>query len=291
MSAEKPGVSKPSGAYALNEVQNPALLEVAYRAIQNGSKTESELKEALDIDDDTIELITKGLRVFDLGGKSDFEYTLKPLVFDAADFNLRFRLHILKSVASECSPQQWGLQSAVLLNLEYLLKEGINRFTQTDEGLIRKMDDWHVDIGYEPQSQQGRMKLNKPKFSLWTNQAEYLGLIRGYTSGRRSVFIVRFDPKLIERTITLAVEDVGDSDGVGFAEYLDWLEDNCLRIPRTSEDTLPVPFARTLYNLVDGEKLKIIKRGDPSGFELPEVPSHDEILKTKNYLRVTDHDY
>ncbi|NUE03628.1 hypothetical protein HUB97_14160 [Halorubraceae archaeon YAN] len=290
MSGKKPNVSKPSGAYALNEVQNPALLEVAYRAIQNGSKTESELKEALDIDDDTIDLITKGLRVFDLGGKSDFKYILKPLVFDADDFNLRFRLHILKSVASECSSKEWGLQSAVLLNLEYLLKNEINRFTQNDEGLVRKIDDWHVNIGYEPQSKQGRMKLNKTKFSHWTNQAEYLGLIRGYTSGRRSAFIVRFDPELIERTITLAVEDVGDRDGIGFAEYLDWLEGNCLRIPRTSDNTLPVPFARTLYNLVDDEKLKIIKRGDPSGFELPEVPSHSGISKTKNHLRLTHHE-
>jgi hypothetical protein len=287
MNGEETGVSKPTGAYALNEVQNPALLKVAYRAIQNGAKTESELKAALGVDDDTIELITKGLRVFDLGGKSDFEYTLTPLAFDGGKFDLRFRLHILNSVASECSPQQWGLQSAILLNLEYLLKERINRFVQTDEGLIKKMDNWHVDIGYEPQSQQGRMKLNSTKFSLWTNQATYLGLIRGYKSGRRSAFIVRFDPVLIERTITLAAEEVGENDGIGFSEYLEWLQDNCLRIPTTSEGTLPAPFARTLYELVSEGNLKITKRGDPSGVELPGIPSHDSISKTKNYLRIT----
>lgn len=177
MNSDEMGVSKPTGAYALNEVQNPALLEVAYRAIQDGAKTESELKDALGVDDDTTELITKGFRVFNLGGKSDFEYTLTPLAFDAGKFNLRFRLHILNSVASKCSPQQWGLQSAVLINVEYLMRKGINRFVQTDEGLIRKIDNWHVEMGYEPQSQQGRMKLNSAKFSLWTNQAEYLGLI------------------------------------------------------------------------------------------------------------------
>lgn len=287
MSSEETGVSKPSGAYALNEVQNPALLEVAYRAIENGSKTESDLKDTLGVGDDAIELITKGLRVFDLGGKSGFEYTLTPLTFDAGAFNLRFRLHILNSVAAECSPRQWGLQSVVLLNLEYLLEEGINRFVQTDEGLIRKMDDWHVEMGYEPQSQQGRMNLNKTKFSLWTNQASYLGLLHAYKSGQRSAFIVRFDPTLIKRTISLAAEEVGEGDGIGFAEYLEWLEDNCLRIPKTSENALPVPFARTLYELASGGSLKITKGGgDATGVELPETPSHNGISKTKNYLRV-----
>ncbi|UTF55585.1 hypothetical protein [Natronosalvus rutilus] len=287
MSSGETNVSMPTGAYALNEVQNLTLLEVAYRAIQNGSKTESELKDILCVEDDTVELITKGFRIFNLGGKSEFEYTLTPLAFDAVDFNLQFRLHILNSVAAECSPQQWGLQSSVLLNLEYLLKEGTNRFVQTDEGLIRKIDNWHVDVGYEPQSQKGRMKLNSTKFSHWTNQAEYLGLIRGYKSGRRSAFIVRFDPNLIERTITLAAEEVGESDGVGFSEYLEWLEDNCLRIPTSSENALPAPFARTLYELVSDGKLKVTKRGDPSGFELPGIPSHSGISKAKNYLRIT----
>ena len=287
MSGKEVSVSKPTGAYALNEVQNPALLEIAYRAIKNGAKTESELKATLGIDDDTIELITTGLRVFDLGGKSDFEYTLTPLAVDRGEFDLRFRLHILNSVASEASPQQWGLQSAVLLNLEYLLKEGRNHFLQTDEGLINKVDNWHVDVGFEPQSQAGRMKLNTTKFSLWTNQAEYLGLIYSYKSSQRSAFIVRFDPDLIERTIILAAEEVGEGDGVGFAEYLGWLEENCLRIPTTSEGAIPVPFARTLYVLVSEEKLKITKGGgDPTGYELPGIPSHDRISKTKNYLRV-----
>jgi hypothetical protein len=179
------------------------------------------------------------------------------------------------------------MQSAVLLNLEYLLREGINRFVQTDEGLIKKIDSWHVNVGYEPQSKRGRRNLNKTKFSFWTNQAKYLGLIRGYKSGQRSAFVVRFDPDLIEHTIALAVEAVGEHDGVEFASYLDWLEDNCLRIPTTSEGALPDPFARTLYNLVSEGKLKITKRGDPSGVELPGIPSHDGISKTKNYLRVT----
>ncbi len=286
MNSDKNSVSKPTGSYALNVVQNPALLEVAYRAIQDGAKTESELKDTLCVNDDTIELITKGLRIFNLGGKSDFEYTLTPLAFDTGEFNLNFRLHILNSVASECSPKQWGLQSVVLLNLEYLLKQNINHFVQTDQGLMKKIDDWHVKIGYEPQSQKGRMKLKDTKFSLWTNQAEYLGLVRGYKSGRRSAFIVRFDQDLIEQTITLAAEEVGEGDGIGFAEYLEWLEDNCLRIPTTSEGSLPVPFARTLYELVSDGKIKITKSGDPSGIELPEIPSHDSISKTKNYLRV-----
>jgi hypothetical protein len=286
MSAEDAGVSKPSGQYALNVVQNPALLEVAYRAIRGGVETESELVDALDIDEETASTISTGLRIFGLAGKSDFEYRLNELAFDAGDFDTRFRLHILNSVARDSSPGEWGVQAGVLLTLEYLLDKAITRFEQTDEALIRQIDEWHVDQGYEPQSQQGRMKLNQSKFSHWTNQASYLRLLHGYEAGRRSAYVVRFDPDLIATTIEIAAERIGQTDGVEFASYLDWMESNCLRIPVTSENDLPTPFARTLYELVDEERLQITKRGDPTSVGLPGIPSHENISTIKNYLLI-----
>lgn len=286
MSASDRSVSKPTGKYALNEVQNPKLLEVAYRAIQNGVETESELADALGIDDGVTDTISTGLRIFDLAGKVDFEYRLNELAFDVGDFDTRFRLHILNSIASGSSPGEWGLQAGVLLTLEYLLRKGVTRFEQADEALIRRIDNWHVEQGYEPQSQQGRMNLNQSKFSHWTNQMSYLRLLHGYEAGRRSAYVVRFDPDLIAATVEIAAKQVGQGDGVEFTDYLDWMEYHCLRIPVTSENDLPTPFARALYELADTERLRISKRGDPTGVGFPGIPSHENISTVKNYLRI-----
>ena len=286
MSAEDVVTSKPTGDYALNTVQNPELLEVAYRAIQAGAKTESVLEEALAIDSDTVGLITSGLRIFNLGGKSDFEYELTSLGFEAGSFLNEFRLHILNSVASEANSNDWGLQSAVLLNLEYLLKENETRFVQSDEGLIKRIDDWHVEQGYEPQSSSGRMELNRPKFSLWTNQATYLGLLHGYKEGRKNAYTVRFDPDLVRETIEIGAEQAGEGDGINFNEYLKWLSKTFIRVPITAENAIPKPFARTLYELVRNGKLKITKSGDPTALDLPGIPAHENIAKTPNYLRI-----
>lgn len=278
--------SRPQGPYALNEVQNPRLLEIAYQAIEEGAKTEEDLKAAIAIDQDKIKLINSGFGVFNLGGKSDFEYQLTPLKFDASTFRNEMRLHILHSIASRARPNDWGLQSVVLLTIEYLLRNEVTRFAQIDTSLRTKIDNWHVEIGYEPQSGNGRMKLNKTKFSLWTNQAEYLGLLYYFKEGNKGNYIVRFDPSLIFDTIQIAVEEHGEGNGIGFGQYLDWLNDTFLRIPLSHEGAVPRPFARALYQLVTDGDLQIVKSGDPAAIGLPGIPAHKNIAPTSNRLKI-----
>lgn len=281
-----------SEQYVLNVVQNPKLIEIAYRAIQAGNTTEEDIvaMTALESEDDgsgTFDQATDGLLTFGLARKSEYKYSPEPLSFDTGDWGLDFRMTMLHNIAKEAIESDWGKQSAVVLNYEWLL-ENNQYFSGTSSELRNKIDRWHQDKGYEPRNKNGeRMKLNPEKFNHWRNQAEYLGLIHP-TGGKKSTYTVAPDPSLVEASVRVACEEAGDGDGIEAKQYVDWLRQNLLRVPLTPEGAFTKPFASTMYRLAKNDRIAFVKRGDQTqiGFEGVAISSNDSISKSSNYITV-----
>ncbi|WP_435319020.1 hypothetical protein [Haloarchaeobius sp. TZWSO28] len=281
-----------SEQYVLNVVQNPKLLEIAYRAIQAGNTKEEDIvaQTGLESDDEgsgTFDQATDGLLTFGLAQKSEYKYIPEPLAFDTGDWGLDFRMTMLHNIAEEATEPDWGKQSAVVLNYEWLLNNK-QYFSGTSSELRDKIDRWHQEQGYEPRNKNGeRMKLNPEKFNHWRNQAEYLGLIHP-TKGQSSTYTVAPDPKLVEASVRAACEQEGDGDGIEAKKYVDWLKHNLLRVPLTPEGAFTKPFASTMYRLAKTDRISFVKRGDQTqvGFEGVAIGSNDGISKSSNYITV-----
>lgn len=281
-----------SERYVLNVVQNPKLLDIAYRSIDDGNETEDELEAdtGLTSEDDgsgTLDQAVEGLLTFGLISRSEYEYETQKLEFETGDWGVDFRLTMLHNVASEATSSDWGKQSAVVLNYEYLL-DSTQYFHGTSSELRKKIDRWHQDIGYEPRNKRGeRQKLNPEKWGHWRNQAEYLGLIHP-TKGQSSTYTVAPDPRIVEASIRAACERAGDGDRIETARYVDWLEDNLLRVPLTDQREFPESMSRTLYELANDGVVEFVKHGDRGQVDLKGVPTqkNDGIAKNANVVKV-----
>jgi hypothetical protein len=282
-----------SEKYVLNNVQNPKLLEIAYRSIRSGKQSKAELKDdtGLEEKDDgsgTLSQSTDGLLTFGLIRKSEYEYSVESLAFETGNWKLDFKLTMLHNVAQEADESDWGKQSAVLLNYEYLLKNNVQYFKGTSNELISKIDRWHQEIDYEPRNSRGeRQKLNYEKFNHWRNQAEYLGLIHR-TKGRASEYTIAPDPTLVLSSIKEACNDIGNGDGIKTVDYLKWVSSKFLRIPLTTEREFTEPIARTFYRLAKRGELEFVKHGDEEQIGLYGVPAkkNERIAKNANYIRI-----
>jgi len=281
-----------SESYILNRVQNPELLEIAYRAINSGNQSKEELEKetGMETENDgsgTLDLALEGLLLFGLIQRSDYEYETESFEFDTGNWKLDFQMTMLNNVAREAEPEDWGKQSALVLTYEYLLSR-TQFFPGTSRELINQIDRWHQERGYEPRNNRGeRQKLNPEKFNHWRNQADYLGLIHP-TKGRSSTYTVAPDPNLIAASVEVACEREGDGDGIETGAYIKWLEENLLRVPLTTEREFTKPMARTLYHLAKSDRLAFVKHGDQERIGLRGVPvsKNDQIAKDANYLRV-----
>ncbi|WP_440764398.1 hypothetical protein [Natronorubrum sp. DTA7] len=281
-----------SEQYVLNVVQNPKLIEIAYRAIQGGNVEEEEIvaKTGLESDGDgngTFEQATDGLLTFGLARKSEYKYHPESLAFEIDDWELNFRMTMLHNITKEATEPDWGKQSAVVLNYEWLL-DNKQYFSGTSSELRNKIDRWHQEQGYEPRNNNGeRMKLNPEKFNHWRNQAEYLGLIHP-TKGRSSTYTVAPDPDLVSASVYAACEEDGDGEGIETQKYVDWLNQNLLRVPLTTEGEFTKPFASTLYRLAKNERIALVKHGDQAqvGLNGVAIDSNDGIAKNANYITV-----
>ena len=281
-----------SEKYVLNTVQNPKLLEIAYRSIERGNRSEDELAAdtglSTDEDSGTLGQATDGLLTFGLVGKTDYEYSAEPLAFDTGDWRRDFMMTLLHNVARDADESDWGKQSVVLLNYEYLLANNVQYFQGTDNELIDKIDRWHQELGFTPRNKQGnRQKLNSEKFNHWRNQAEYLGLIHP-TRGTSSTYTVAPNPELVCTSVKEACKEVGDGDGIETVDYLTWAATNFLRIPLTTEREFTEPVARTFYRLARQGALEFVKRGDEGeiGFQGVPTTKNDRIAKNANYIRM-----
>lgn len=268
-------------AYILNTVQTPGPLRTVYDSIDRGNTTEEEIADDTDLPENLHNQGLQGLQELGMIGRREPDYYTAGLTWETGNRDLDFRMTALHNLASEATPGEWGKQSVVLLNYQYLLQEDIQHLHASDRVLYEAIDKWeHEQRDYRPQSQQGIITLNEPKFVNWTRLADFLGLIKKAT-GRE--YIVYPDPEMILESLRIAS---GESDRISIQEYMNWLRENLLLIDLTSERDVPAPFARTLYNLAREEKIKLIEYGDAGVVGLDRAPRRVGMEKDANSIEV-----
>lgn len=269
--------------YILNAVQTPAPLRTVYRSIERGSTTRDQIIDDTSLDGDLLSQGLTGLRAANLVGRREPDYYIVNLPWETGDENLDLRLGILHNLATNADEGDWGRQSVVLLNYQYLLKKDLQIFESNDRALYETINRWHRERGYVPRSQQGEIDLNEPKFVNWTRLVVFLGLVFK-ANGRTHT--VHPDPKLIEQSIRLAIDEVESDDRILIADYIDWLRENLLLVELTNDRSIPTPLSRVLFNLVRGNRIRIVEFGDAAAVTLNGVPRREGIAKEANAIEV-----
>jgi len=267
--------------YILNTVQTPGPLRTVYDSIDRGNTTEEEIANDTDLPEDLRSQGMRGLQELGMIGREEPDYYTAGFAWETGNRDLDFRMTALHNLAIEATPGEWGKQSVVLLNYQYLLQEDIQHLHASDQVLYEAIDKWeHEQREYRPRSQQGPITLNEPKFVNWTRLADFLGLIEKAT-GRE--YVVYPDPEMILESLRIAT---GDEKRIAIQEYINWLQENLLLINLTGERDVPAPFARTLYNLIREEKIKLVEYGDAGVVRLDRSPRRSGMEKDANSIEV-----
>jgi hypothetical protein len=273
-----------SEGYILNALQTPTTLRPVYESVRSGNVTKDEIQKDTLLGDNLLSQGLTGLKLVRLLGRDEGEHYVIDLPWEIDGDDLSFRMAILHNLAQECTSTDWGKQAVVLLNYQYLLEEDVQYFENDDEVLYNEINNWHRrEKNYEPQSQQGEIDLNKPKFVNWSRQVEYLGLVH---KARGREHLVYPDPSIIYKSIEFAVEENGIDGRIKIAGYLRWLRENLLQVELTDDGAIPAGLARVLYNLVRDEKIRLTEYGDSGAINLKQTPKRDGIDTEANTIEL-----
>jgi len=273
-----------SEGYILNALQTPSVLRPVYESVRSGNVTKDAIKEDTLLGNNLLKQGLNGLQLVRLLGKDQGKYYVLDPPWDLEDEDLAFRMAILHHLAGECTPNDWGKQAVVQLNYQYLLQKDVQYFENDDEVLYDEINAWQSrEKNYVPQSKQGDIDLNKRKFVNWSRQVEYLGLVH---KARGREHLVYPDPDMIETSIELAIEEVGDTGRIGIERYLGWLRDNLLQVETTDEGAVPTSLARILYNHVRDGTIRLTEYGDAGATKLNRTPRRDGIDKEANTIEL-----
>jgi hypothetical protein len=269
--------------YILNAVQTPAPLRTVYRSIERGNTTKEAIVEDTVLDENLLNQGLTGLRAIGLIGRQEPDYYTVDLPWHTGDDGLDFRLGVLHELAADTDELDWGKQSVVLLNYQYLLQEERQAFESDDSTLYETINRWHREQGYVPRSQQGKIDLNGPKFNNWARLVTFLGLV--YKANGRTHTMYP-DPDIIEQSIRLATDADSNSNRITIVDYIHWLQENLLLVDLTSDGNVPASISRVLFDLVREDRLRIVESGDVSAVGLNGIPRRAGIDREANSLEV-----
>lgn len=271
--------------YIINTIQNPRSLKPVYGSIDRGNTTDEAIIDDTSLGAGAVDEGVKGLQRLGLLDSKGDEYDVRTYTWSTGSESLDFQLTALEHLAGALTPPDWGKQAVFFLNYTYLIKEDLQRFDDNDETLRRQMDQWERDtLDYYPMYRGDRIDLNENKIENWGRLAAYLGLLHPYDTHYYTVYP---DPDIIYHSIKCAQADTGrtvDGDpAIELPTYLDWLRTNLLYI---SDDTAGVPaiLGRTLYLLMDQERIRLVELGDRGAVEFDRMPSHDRRERAANSI-------
>ncbi len=268
--------------YILNTVQTPQPLETVYRSIQRGQTTKEKIQDDTGLPESLLKQGLSGLQEIGLIGRQEPDYYTVEPPWQTGDDRLDFRMAVLHELATDADRDDWGKQSVVLLNYQYLLQENVQTFESNAEGVYSSMNRFGRNRGYEPLSQQGAIDMNEPKMVNWTRLVEFLGLV--YKANGRT-HVTRPDEELVYYSVVKATDDA-EEDRITIQSYIDWLNENLLLVDLTSGGELPGPLARVLFDLVRDNRIRIVEAGDAGSVGLQGVPTIPGIDKEANSIEV-----
>lgn len=271
-----------SEAYILNAVQTPTALRTVYDAIERGYTTKEALRADTCLSGDLLDQGLTGLQIVGLIGRQEPNYYPVEFPWQTGDDDLDFRMAILHNVAADAISGDWGKQSVLLLNYQYLLDEDVQVFETKDRTVYEQMDELASERGYRPESKQGPITMNDVKSVNWARFATYLGLIHKANGRTHTTYP---DEELIYQSVVLATgSEVGER--ITLEAYLEWLNDNLLLLSLTDDGNLPGPLSRVLYNLVADGRIRIVESGDAGTVRLLNVPTREGIDRDANSIEV-----
>ena len=278
--------------YILNAVQTATPLPVVYKSLRRGNETPSEIQEDTQLSENQVSDALSGLTLLRLVNQVD-TYEAVSLPVTTGDPQLDFRLSVLHNVAREAQPaaSEWGKQSALLVNFEYLVEENIQFFNRTDNAVADEMDAYQRAVDYHPVDGQGdRNDMNQDKLTNWTRTANLLGLVR---QAEGTDFTTYPDPKLFYATMHLATEGLEDPaprssqhPRIEIVDYFEWMRENFLRIGLTDEGNVPEVLARVLEYLSDQEEIRLVEVGDGGAVDLVNTPQPPTMEPGANSIEV-----
>jgi hypothetical protein len=253
-----------------------------YDSVTDGNKTREAIRCDTGLSEGIFDQAFQGLQLLRLIGRVDEEFYPADLQWSTGNLGLDFRMTALHNLAKECSPDDWGKQAVVLLSYQYLMENDIQYFENNDQNLYDGIDRWYrSEKGYDPQSSQGSITLNEPKFVNWSRLAAYLGLIYKANGRQHALYP---DERIVMESIRLAADNDQYVDIMG---YFNWLQDNLLQIELTNDGRVPGPMARVFYNLVRDNKIRLVERGDAGAVGLSRIPKREGIDTESNTIEVT----
>jgi len=278
----------PDQGYLLNTIQNPRSLKPVYESVNRGNTTDDEIVNDTGLSAAAVDEGAKGLQRLGLLDSKDEEYTVRDYTWSTGDEILDFQLTSLEHLASSLTPPDWGKQAVFHLNYGYLIKEDYQRVNDNDEAIRKQMDRWERDtLEYYPTYRGDRIDLNPNKMENWGRLATYLGLLHQYETHE---FTVYPDPSLIYHSIKRAHDAAGRTvDGNPVIEvptYLHWLSNNLLYLP---DDTGSVPaiLSRSLYQLMNEERIRLAEIGDQGAVAFDRMPTHNRREQSANSIVIT----
>lgn len=281
-------MTDPDQGYLLNTIQNPRSLKPVYESVNRDNTTDDEIVDDTGLSAAAVDEGAKGLQRLGLLDSKNEEYTVRDYTWSTDNEILDFQLTALEHLASSLTPPDWGKQAVFHLNYAYLIKEDYQRINDNDEAVRKQMDRWERDtLEYYPTYRGDRIDLNPNKMENWGRLATYLGLLHQYETHE---FTVYPDPSLIYHSIKRAHVAAGRTvDGNPVIEvptYLDWLSNNLLYLP---DDTGGVPaiLSRSLYQLMNEERIRLAEIGDQGAVAFDRMPTHDRREQSANSIVIT----
>lgn len=278
--------------YIINAVQTPTPLPVVYGSVQRGHSITEEIQEDTQLSENQVTDALNGLRLVRLVEQMD-GYQAVDLPVQTGDRQLDFRLSILHNVAREAKPaaSEWGKQSVILINFEYLVESNLQFFNRQDQAVADDMDAYQRKVEYHPKDRNGdRNDMNIDKLSNWTRFAKLLGLVR---QAQGTDFTTYPDPRLLYATMHLATSKLNDpspghssSPRIEIRDYFAWMRRNFLRISLTDDDNIPEVLARVFEYLSDQEDIRLIEAGDAASVDLVNTPHPPTMDPSANSIEV-----
>jgi len=275
-------------SYILNTIQTPGGLQTVYESIADGNVIQEELVRDTGIQENAMEWLIDGLVQLGMIRRSEHEYEAVKPEWETGDARRDFRLSALHHLAEEAQPNDWGTQGAVLLNYQYLIENNIQCFENDQRPLYENIDSWiEDDTDYRPKDGTDIYEHNDPKFGNWTRLVDYLGLVSKVSGREHTVYP---EPGIVRASLEIAASESdyvsGDAADLSIHEFLEWLDENLIRIGYTSGDPVPPVLARVLFTLVRDDEIAIVESGDAGKVDLNKTPRRDGIEKEANAINL-----
>lgn len=278
--------------YILNAIQTATPLPVVYRSVERGNGTEDAIQEDTQLSEDQITDALSGLQLFRLIEKVGEYQAVEPSI--SHDSNLKeFQLSALHNIAQEAKPasDDWGKQSAVLVNFEYLVDSNTQFFDRGDSAVADNMDTFQRQLNYNPEDRKGdRNDMNDNKLTNWARTAQLLGLVR---KAQGTNFTTFPNPSLIHELMYLATEELDDPSPadseyprIKIRDYFDWMTGNFLRISLTDDGEIPEIIGRVFEYLSRENAIRLVEAGDDPALGLENVPMPPTMDPAANSIEV-----